>query len=57
MNENNKGGCGLIVGFIIVALIINHFGLKSVITFIIDSILIMLLIPAVLGVLYFIFKK
>ena len=57
MNENNKGGCGLIVGFIIVALIINYFGLKNVITFIIDSILIMLLIPAVLGVLYFIFKK
>jgi hypothetical protein len=57
MNENNKGSCGLIVGFIIVALIINYFGLKNVITFIIDSILIMLLIPAVLGVLYFIFKK
>lgn len=60
MTNNTNNGCGCIGGIIslmIPAYIIYYFGIKKSLMFIIDSILLMMIAPAIIGLIYFILSK
>lgn len=60
MNNNSSKGCGFVSLIILVVIsisLINYFGVKKIIMFIIDSILIIMIAPFFIGLLFFLFSK
>jgi hypothetical protein len=58
MSNNKTSGCGIVVlaiNVIIAGILIYVFGLKTIINFVINSILFVMIAPVILGVIYMIF--